>query len=142
MQAPTTQSTSPVLILEGADGVGKSTLARNLQQSLQALLLKTPPTELEHLRHHFDAADPQLRRAFYLLGNYVCAASLRQLEPTQPVLVDRFWPSSAAYALTYDFQCEHPEISRMPTDLADLLPFGRPVIFLVMTLPEEAPRSS
>ena len=110
---------------------------------MNASVLKTPPEALGHLRWYFDTADVELRRSFYILGNYVCAAGLRWLNPKQPIIVDRFWPSSAAYALACDLQTsasEHPEIAEMPKDLVDLLPFGsRPIVFLVLDLPEEVP---
>ncbi|CAE7312186.1 Rsad2 [Symbiodinium microadriaticum] len=134
-------SDEPIVILEGADGVGKSTLAENLQRSMNASVVKTPPKPLGHFRQYFDSADAELRRAFYILGNYVCAYGLRWLSPTQPIIVDRFWPSSAAYALACDLQssaCQHPEIAEMPKDLVDLLSFGsRPIVFLVLDLPEK-----
>ena len=137
---------APIVILEGTDGVGKTTLATNLQQSMEAVLVKTPPDELRHLRTYFDTADAELRRSYYLLGNYVCAAGLGRMEPVTPVIVDRFWPSSAAYALAFDLKSstsDIPEVGRMPNDLVDLLPFGsRPIIFLVLDLPEEATESS
>ncbi|CAE7235272.1 Rsad2 [Symbiodinium sp. CCMP2592] len=134
-------SDEPIVVLEGADGVGKSTLAENLHHSMNASVVKTPPEALGHLRRYFDTADAELRRSFYILGNYICAAGLRWLNPKQPLIIDRFWPSSAAYALACDlrtFASEHPEVAAMPKDLVDLLPFGsRPIVFLVLDLPEE-----
>mmetsp|Transcript_2376 Transcript_2376/g.5639 ORF Transcript_2376/g.5639 Transcript_2376/m.5639 type:complete len:628 (+) Transcript_2376:22-1905(+) len=141
---PVLECADPIIVLEGADGVGKSTLASQLKQSLCANVIKTPPAALGQLRSHFDAAATEVRRSFYMLGNYMCASQLRQM--AGPVVVDRFWPSSVAYALACDLRrdpSDFPTLLDMPRDLVDLLPFGaRPVIFLVLELSEEdrAPR--
>ena len=114
----------PIVILEGLDGTGKSTLACNLQERLapagfqsMVTLLQSPPEELQHLRPHFDAQPPAMRRAFYSLGNYACALKMHEAAAVGPVVVDRFWPSTVAYALARDLEqapAEATELLTMP----------------------------
>eukprot|EP00437_Effrenium_voratum_P009184 CAMPEP_0181428090 /NCGR_PEP_ID=MMETSP1110-20121109/16502_1 /TAXON_ID=174948 /ORGANISM="Symbiodinium sp., Strain CCMP421" /LENGTH=592 /DNA_ID=CAMNT_0023551311 /DNA_START=69 /DNA_END=1847 /DNA_ORIENTATION=- len=131
----------PVVILEGMDGTGKSTLLQGLAQGLGASTLRSPPKQLQRFRQHFDQAAPELRRAFYAVGNYACAAQLRLLALEAPVVVDRFWPSTAAYTLACDLEAEVEQLEdltalQMPRDLVELLPNG-PMVWLLLDLPEE-----
>jgi len=131
----------PVVFLEGLDGVGKSTLGHGLTAALgpDSALLRSPPEELLHLRPYFDGPEGReggLRRAFYALGNYACAARLRGLQTGRAAVVDRFWPSTAAYALAHDQQATPEDLLRMPGDLLGLLPDGRPAVWLLLELPE------
>lgn len=133
----------PLVFLEGLDGTGKSTLAKHLLEKLgdSASLLRSPPEELLHLRPHFDKqADKEARRAFYLLSNYACAVRIGELAAKGPVVVDRFWPSTVAYAMALDKKIEPgraPEdMLEMPKDLLELLPAGHPMVFLLLDLSE------
>jgi len=132
---------APVIVLEGLDGVGKSTLIQNLKHALglPTTCLKSPPEELLHLRPYFDGQPKEMRRAFYALGNYACALRIRSAVVDGPVVVDRFWPSTVAYAISHDLQMMPdavPDVLEMPDDLADLLPKGNPVVFLLLELSE------
>lgn len=99
-----TTNVHPVIILEGLDGTGKTTVIEGLQRELGDVnCLSSPPECLRSFRQHFDGQVSHIRRAFYLLGNYACALSLRK-HSEKPVVIDRFWPSSIAYALALDHQ--------------------------------------
>jgi len=58
------------IVVEGPDGVGKSSLVTSLAERLDYLSLKTPPEEFRKLRSHFDGqnADPMSRFLFYASG--------------------------------------------------------------------------
>ena len=43
-----------LIVLEGLDATGKSTIARSLAQSLDAELMSTPPSELRGVRTYVD----------------------------------------------------------------------------------------
>ncbi|KAM9466180.1 UMP-CMP kinase 2, mitochondrial [Clarias gariepinus] len=89
----------PVIVVEGLDATGKTTLTCSLQKALGAVLLKSPPQCLAHFRQCFDAEPPLIRRAFYALGNYITAAQIARESSHAPVIIDRYWHSTAAYAI-------------------------------------------
>ncbi|XP_067310673.1 UMP-CMP kinase 2, mitochondrial [Pseudorasbora parva] len=89
----------PVIVIEGLDATGKTTLTEALQESLNATLLKSPPQCLAPFRQRFDSEPPLIRRAFYALGNYITAAHVGKESLRAPVIVDRYWHSTAAYAI-------------------------------------------
>uniref|UniRef100_A0A3B1IC03 UMP-CMP kinase 2, mitochondrial n=1 Tax=Astyanax mexicanus TaxID=7994 RepID=A0A3B1IC03_ASTMX len=89
----------PVVVIKGLDATGKTTLTESLQQALGATLLKSPPQCLAAFRQRFDSEPPLIRRAFYALGNYITAAQIARESLQRPVIVDRYWHSTAAYAI-------------------------------------------
>ncbi|CAB4032941.1 UMP-CMP kinase 2, mitochondrial [Paramuricea clavata] len=44
-------------------------------------------------------------RAFYSLGNYLMAENIKSSLVASPVVLDRFWHSSAAYAIAVEAKC-------------------------------------
>lgn len=68
---------------------GKSTVCKSLSQLLNATLLASPPKCLHDLRPKFDAYAPLIRRAFYVLGNYILTREIVKASLTGPVVVDR-----------------------------------------------------
>ena len=74
---------------EVAIQTGKSTLCKKLSESLNATLLGSPPSCLRNLRAKFDAYPSLIRRAFYILGNYIAAQEIATASQSGPVVVDR-----------------------------------------------------
>lgn len=114
----------PVIVIEGLDATGKSTLTESLRASIQATLLKSPHDCIGHLRKAFDVKLPLIRRAFYTLGNYITASAIASASETSPVIVDRFWHSTAAYAIATEVSGKvdnlpppHHELYQWPQDL-------------------------
>lgn len=132
----------PVIVIEGLDATGKTTLTESLRDALGAALLRSPPKCLSPLRARFDREPPLIRRAFYALGNYITAEEMGQEGMKTPVIVDRFWHSTAAYAIATAVSgpvCNLPsdgsEVYRWPTDLL------QPSLVVLLTLdPEERKR--
>ncbi|XP_012993104.1 UMP-CMP kinase 2, mitochondrial [Esox lucius] len=89
----------PVIVIEGLDATGKTTLTESLKEALGATLLRSPPQCLSPWRARFDAEPPVIRRAFYALGNYLTAGQISHEARRAPVIVDRYWHSTAAYAI-------------------------------------------
>ncbi|KAK9500239.1 hypothetical protein O3M35_001535 [Rhynocoris fuscipes] len=87
------------LVFEGLDGSGKSTMTKLASKKLSCVQVVTPPDCIKHLRNYFDECEPKLRRAYYSLGNYIAAMEIRTILQTRPVVMDRFWHSTAAYAI-------------------------------------------
>ncbi|XP_061751869.1 UMP-CMP kinase 2, mitochondrial [Nerophis ophidion] len=132
----------PIIVLEGLDATGKTTLTESLRDALGATLLRSPPQCLSPWRARFDQEPPIVRRAFYAVGNYITAQQIVHHASKKPVIVDRFWHSTAAYAIatavsgsTCDLPTEGSELYRWPGDLL------RPSLVVLLTLdPEERKR--
>ncbi|XP_077394213.1 UMP-CMP kinase 2, mitochondrial [Festucalex cinctus] len=132
----------PVIVLEGLDATGKTTLTGSLRDVLGATLLRSPPQCFTPWRARFDQEPPILRRAFYALGNYITAQQIYRQTSKTPVIIDRFWHSTAAYAIATaisgpvcNLPAEGSELYRWPSDLL------QPSLVVLLTLdPEERKR--
>ncbi|XP_067223865.1 UMP-CMP kinase 2, mitochondrial [Chanodichthys erythropterus] len=129
----------PVIVIEGLDATGKTTLTEALRESLNATLLKSPPQCLAPFRQRFDSEPPLIRRAFYALGNYITAAHIGKESLRAPVIVDRYWHSTAAYAIATAVSGRVENLPRPGSELyqwpEDLL---QPNLVLLLTVnPEE-----
>lgn len=89
----------PFIVLEGLDGSGKTTMVKKLTQKLNGQKMSTPPPCLHSFRDQFDDQPTVLRRAYYSLGNYIAACEVERLVQSCPVIMDRFWHSTAAFAI-------------------------------------------
>ncbi len=87
----------PVIVLDGPDGVGKTTLSKELCQTLGA--------QYVHLTYRWPARmfDYHTAALFYVL---------RQAEK-HPVVLDRWWPSEIAYANVYRGGTKWPLAKRL-----------------------------
>ncbi|KAK5605810.1 hypothetical protein CRENBAI_005530 [Crenichthys baileyi] len=132
----------PVIVIEGLDATGKTTLTEFLRDTLGATLLRSPPQCLSTWRARFDREPPIIRRAFYAVSNYITAEQICQAGAKSPVIVDRFWHSTAAYAIA---TAVTGPVSNLPHDgsevycwPSDLL---QPSLVVLLTLdPEERTR--
>ncbi|PWA22573.1 hypothetical protein CCH79_00015152 [Gambusia affinis] len=139
----------PVVVIEGLDATGKTTLTESLRDSLGATLLRSPPQCLSAWRGRFDREPPLIRRAFYAVGNYITAEQIHQEASKSPKssashvwFFSRFWHSTAAYAIATavtgpvsNLPHEGAEVYRWPGDLL------QPSLVVLLTLdPEERKR--
>lgn len=137
-----TETHLPVIVIEGLDATGKTTLTLSLREILGASLLRSPPQCLSPWRGLFDQEPPLLRRAFYALGNYITAGQIGQEATHTPVIVDRYWHSTAAYAIATavggkvgNLPQRGSEVYRWPGDLL------QPSLVILLTLdPQERRR--
>lgn len=99
-----TRTSSPpsFVVVEGLDGVGKSTLAAALAQALGAELLATPPEELRQVRGAVDASFARsalARQLFYAATVADASDRVRALlRRGRPVVLDRYLLSTLVYA--------------------------------------------
>lgn len=106
-----------LVVIEGLDGTGKSTLAGRLAARMGATLLRTPPAELASVRPAIDAAfarSPVAAQLFY--GASVVHASDRAraiLASGAPVVIDRYWLSTVAYAQCRDAHVDLSSVEPM-----------------------------
>lgn len=102
------EASKRIVVIEGLDGTGKSTV----WESLSAMpacraALRTPPDEYVSLRKIVDSCPEDTRRTFYFAANYVAAdVALRLaagIPPREPgfILFDRFYFSTLAYSLAH-----------------------------------------
>jgi len=102
---PPKGSGHPFVVIEGMDGCGKTTLTRFLSEKLDMKLIPTPPKNYEiftNARVYFDGQSESIRRAFYSLGNYLAAVDVANSD--KPVVMDRYWHSTAAYAVANEIK--------------------------------------
>ncbi|XP_036604132.1 UMP-CMP kinase 2, mitochondrial [Trichosurus vulpecula] len=129
----------PVVVLEGLDATGKTTVARRVKKALNAVFLKSPPPCVTQWREIFDNEPTIIRRAYYSLGNYIVASEIAEASTQAPVVIDRYWHSTAAYAIATEVSgfphylppAHHP-VYQWPEDLL------KPDLVLLLTLCPEA----
>ncbi|GJQ67383.1 hypothetical protein Trydic_g8267 [Trypoxylus dichotomus] len=92
----------PFIVFEGLDATGKTTISRRISKKHSATLLRTPSASLAHLRDFFN--DSSLRVPFYSLGNYIAELEVLQALQQGPVILDRYWHSTAVYWLSQSIQ--------------------------------------
>uniref|UniRef100_A0A8B9M8Q8 UMP-CMP kinase 2, mitochondrial n=1 Tax=Accipiter nisus TaxID=211598 RepID=A0A8B9M8Q8_9AVES len=129
----------PVVVLEGLDATGKTTVTQSVKDTLNGILLRSPPACISQWRTIFDDEPAPIKRAFYAAGNYILASEIAKASTQAPVIVDRYWHSTAAYAVAtevdgkvQDLPPAHDEVYQWPEDLL------KPDLVLLLTVdPEE-----
>ncbi|XP_021102896.1 UMP-CMP kinase 2, mitochondrial isoform X2 [Heterocephalus glaber] len=129
----------PVIVIEGLDATGKTTVTRSISKELGAVLLQSPPSCMGQWRKIFDEEPSIIRRAFYSLGNYIVASEIAEESTRSPVIVDRYWHSTATYAIATELSGglqhlppAHNSVYQWPQDLL------RPDLVVLLTVsPEE-----
>jgi dTMP kinase len=111
------------VVIEGVDGVGKTTVAKKIAERLGGVYVKTPldiiedfvasksPSSNVSLRYHIDSyahSSPRTRFLFYLYCVSEAAHHINKLLKTSDVICDRFLASSIAYHRVLD-----PELPNM-----------------------------
>lgn len=94
----------PVLVVfEGLDGAGKTTLARMTAEALDAELMTTPSPQVRRYRDELIASFAGCQEAgqlFYLATVFAASAEVRaQLAAGRSVVLDRYFLSTQAYAV-------------------------------------------
>jgi hypothetical protein len=108
------RSLQPLVIVEGLDGVGKTTLKRTLDEKLLPKVYGSPCAAglrttavfpafgraLAALESRLGSSDVVLAAfaSIFPLGNFAMAAKIGTLRHTHVVAMDRFWASSVCYA--------------------------------------------
>jgi len=125
-------SAPPLVVFEGLDGTGKSTLAAHVATRLGAVLLASPPAAVRPFRAAADEAFPRDSASATL---FYAASVLRVAEELEghralglPVVLDRYWLSTRAYARVLGVDLQLPEVER-------LLP--RATLTVFVTAPDE-----
>jgi thymidylate kinase len=111
---PLPQHTIPyICVVEGIDGSGKSTLVKNLADSLQeppsvgggarACACATPPSSTTSVRPVFDKRGGAVARAFYMVSNYILQNEMLEESRLSSLplvfIIDRWYTSTCAYSI-------------------------------------------
>ncbi|XP_052797628.1 UMP-CMP kinase 2, mitochondrial-like [Mya arenaria] len=126
----------PFIVVEGMDATGKTTLTETIEKKMGAARYFTPPPQILQLRSHFDQYPEIVRRAYYSVGNYIVAMDIIKTCQTRPVIMDRFWHSTAAYGIANESssgdlpRADH-SVYTWPSDLL------KPSLVLFLSVSEE-----
>ncbi|XP_062344939.1 UMP-CMP kinase 2, mitochondrial [Cinclus cinclus] len=132
----------PVIVFEGLDATGKTTVTQAVKDTLNGILLRSPPASISQWRTVFDDEPTPIKRAFYAAGNYILASEIAKASTQAPVIIDRYWHSTAAYTIAtetsgkvQDLPPVQDEVYQWPEDLL------KPDLVLLLTVdPEERVR--
>nr|XP_054485639.1 UMP-CMP kinase 2, mitochondrial [Agelaius phoeniceus] len=132
----------PVIVFEGLDATGKTTVTQAVKDNLNGILLRSPPACISQWRTVFDDEQTPIKRAYYAAGNYILASEIAKASTQAPVIIDRYWHSTAAYAIATETSGEihnlppaQDEVYQWPEDLL------KPDLVLLLTVdPEERVR--
>jgi len=124
-----------LIAIEGLDGVGKTTLSRDLAKHLGARWLTTPGLALRDVRTVVDTvfADAPIAAQLFYASTVVAAGeqARRHLDAGQDVIMDRYWLSTVVYARARGSWLELPEVAAT---------LQQPSLTLVVDLVESARR--
>ncbi|KAM6123242.1 UMP-CMP kinase 2, mitochondrial [Pterocles gutturalis] len=128
----------PVVVFEGLDATGKTTVTQSVKDALNGVLLRSPPACISQWRTVFDDEPAPIKRAFYAAGNYILASEIAKASTQAPVIIDRYWHSTAAYTIAteingkvQDLPPAHDEVYQWPKDLL------KPDLVLLLTVDAE-----
>lgn len=111
-----------IIVCEGLDAVGKTTVTSNLAAKLDGVVVRTPHPRLDAVRGRFRVLEEPLARAFYCGANYLAATEILAASMDAPVIVDRWWGSTCASALANndaDLPPRDESVYAWPADLPE-----------------------
>ncbi len=106
-----------IVVFEGLDGTGKSTLCRAFAAFLKAEYYPTPPKHFLARRNEIDAhASKERHYRFFKAGVLVATREIRDLvHEGKQVAVDRYWMTTVAYHRAMGVDAQRKDF----TDLCD-----------------------
>ena len=132
--ATETSRTGCSIVVEGLDGVGKTSLVKALAARLEAQVMRTPPDSMRSFRPYFDRGDEGARQGYYMVGNFLAGeAATALVQEGGKVVLDRFYAST----LSYRFGRSSSPLPE-PGDDAYLWPaeLHKPTYMVLLTLPQ------
>lgn len=86
-----------IVVIEGLDATGKSTLCNKLALAFDGIVYPTPPKNFLHQRNYIDSiSSPKESFQFYEKALKLATSEIRDIGKKHNVFVDRHWVSTAA----------------------------------------------
>jgi len=83
------------IVIEGMDGVGKTTITKLLAERLEADTYKIPPYELNNIRDSIDASNEYAKFFYYLSATYYTSQNIYlAIESGKNVVCDRYYQTT------------------------------------------------
>ena len=126
-----------LILIEGLDATGKSTLVNNLSEAIDAVIIRNPPEFLDErisnndLRIFFDELGGSRRREFYRSANFISSEMARIAMNHSWVIMDRYWPSTATFSKLDETQKSWEPLGVYPEGLLE------PDIMFLLTVSED-----
>ncbi len=99
-----------LIVFEGLDGVGKSTVVQGVLDALNGTLMRTPSPLLKEARRRCSDLPAEVGEALFDLGNMMASAEIQDMED-QIVVCDRYLISTAARRIASS-NVDAPELIR------------------------------
>jgi thymidylate kinase len=90
-----------LIVIEGVDGSGKSTIVKLLSEKLNCIAVKTPMGIWDKYRNLAENAHPSLRFIYYAIANHVACLHIKHLLKKNNVVCDRYSHSTKAHHVAY-----------------------------------------
>jgi thymidylate kinase len=94
------------IVIEGLDGVGKSTIVKLLAKKLNGIDIQTPPKNMRNFRNYFDEKGGDERLGYYMVGNFLAGEEMRKFcddnndnAKDKFIICDRYYASTRSYIL-------------------------------------------
>jgi len=86
------------IIIEGIDGTGKTTIAKQLAEEINGQYIKSPPPPFDKIKQHvLETATPMARFTYFLCSNIQLSVLAKTLLSKSHVVADRYVWSTVAY---------------------------------------------
>jgi dTMP kinase len=83
------------IVIEGMDGVGKTTITKLLAKSLNAITYKIPPLELNSIRDTIDNSNKYAKFFYYLSATYYTSWNIQlSIKAGKSVVCDRYYQTT------------------------------------------------